>query len=134
MGERGKEHDIFDPGVSEEQRKSAESMLGGLELSTFVEQRSFDDEFRPAVLIPLDGSDPIEVAVSPVIEAEAGPERVILTDRSMKAMARVQLVFRRAGQQYKLVGGLTETRPGRRSEDRSAEPPVQVARFYERKA
>lgn len=130
MRDRKGEKDLFDPGVTEEQRQRAETMLGGLSFGTFVEQRELDGEFRPGLLIPLDGSEPIQVAVSPVVEEEL-QERVVLCERSLGAMRKVQLIVKRAGQQYKLVGSLSNSSPGRRAEDRSAEPPVQVARFYE---
>lgn len=133
MGERGKEHDIYDPGVTDEQRKSADKFLGNVSFGTFVEQRELDGEFRPGVLIALDGSEPIEVAVSPVIEEDL-QERVVLCEQRLHAMPKVQLVVKRAGQQFKLVGKLSSSSPGRRAEDKKAQPPVQVARFYERKA
>lgn len=131
MGERGKEHDIYDPGVTDEQRESAEKFLGNVSFGHFVEQRELDGEFRPGLLIPLDGSDPIEVAVSPVVDDEV-QERVVLCEQHLSAMPKVQLVVKRAGQQFKMVGNLTNSSPGRRAEDRKAEPPVQVARFYEK--
>ena len=131
MGERKGDKDIFDPGVTDEQRQRAEKMLGGLSFGTFVEQRELDGEFRPGLLIPLDGSEPVHVAVSPVVEEEL-QERVVLCEQALRAMQKVQLVVKRAGQQFKMVGSLSNSSPGRRAEDRQAEPPVQVARFYER--
>ena len=128
--EEDAEHDIFNPGVSEEQRKRAEQLLGGGGFGMFIEQRAMDTEFRPGVLIGLDGSDPIEVAVSPMVD-ETLREHVVLCDRPLHAKQKAQIITRRAGRETKLMGSLTASRPGRRKEDREADPPVHVARFYD---
>ena len=123
--------DIFEPGVTDEQREAAEKMLGGLSFGTFVEQRSLEGEFRAGLLIPLDGAGPIEVAVSPEIDEDI-KERVVLCRQVLQAMPKVQLVLERAGRKLKIVGRLSNSVPGRRAEDRQHNPPIQVARFYER--
>ncbi|NKI33883.1 hypothetical protein HFP89_01730 [Wenzhouxiangella sp. XN79A] len=123
-------HDIFNPGVSDDQRQRAEEMLGGLSFGMFVEQRSLDNEYRAGVLIGLDGSDPVEVAVSPMID-ETLREHVVLCDRPLHAQQKAQIITRRAGRETRLMGSLSASRPGRREEDRKADPPIHVARFYD---
>ena len=124
-------HDIFNPGVSSEQRRRASEMLHGSGMDMFIEQRSLDADFRTGTLNGPDGSDPVKIAVSPRLDDETG-ERVVLCARPLLAMDKVRISSRRAGQELRLEGRLTASRPGRRKEDRHENWQLHVARFYEK--
>lgn len=123
-------HDIFNPGISDDQRKRAEQLLRGRSFSMFVEQRALDNDFRRGVLIGLDGSEPIEIAVSPMLDEQLR-EHVILSEQPLHAREKVQIITTRAGRETRLMGALTTSRPGHREEDRKADPPIHVARFFD---
>lgn len=123
-------HDIFNPGVSSEQRRRASELLGDRGLDMFIEQRALDSEFRTGVLKGPDGSDPVKIAVSPRLDDETG-ERVVLCAHPLLAMDKVHITSRRAGQDVKLVGRLGASRPGRRKEDRHKDWQLHIARFFE---
>ena len=62
---RDKERDAYNPGISEEQIRKAEEMLGGLNVPLSVERRAYNDDFRSGVLIQIGKMDePIPVMVS----------------------------------------------------------------------
>jgi hypothetical protein len=123
-------HDAFSPGVSSEQRKRAEEMLGNHSFSLFVEQRVLDQQYRPGILIVADSPEPIEVMVSPLNDEELR-EYIILSRQSLRASTKAEIVTRQTNRETRLVGPLSPSRPGRRQEDQESNPPIQVARFYD---
>lgn len=123
-------HDAFSPGVSSEQRKRAEEMLGNHSLSLFVEQRVLDQQYRPGVLIAPEQEEPIEVMVSPLNDADLR-EYIVLSRQPLHAAQKAEIVTKQTNRETRLMGPLSPSRPGRRQEDQEADPPIQVARFYD---
>lgn len=124
-----KKDDRYDPGITPEQIRRAEQMLGDLSYGTFIERRDLGDAFRSGLLIPLDGSSPIEVGVSR-LQSEELRDRAVIYSAPLANM-HAQLVFDRAGERVKLIGRLEASHPGRREGDAGNGEPTHVARFYE---
>lgn len=124
-----KKDDRYDPGITAEQIRRAEEMLGDLSYGTFIERRDLGNTFRSGLLIPLDGSSPLEVAVSR-LQSEELRDRAVLYSEPLETM-HAQLVFNRAGERVKLMGRLEASHPGRRDGDGGNGDPTHVARFYE---
>ncbi|MDX1625021.1 MAG: hypothetical protein R3323_00795 [Wenzhouxiangellaceae bacterium] len=122
---RDEEKDIYEPGISDDQVRRAEEMLGGLDVPLSIERRNQSEDFREAELIPGDRmADPIPALVS---ESEINGVRVVLTRDPVPAMSRAEIVMDRRGTQVSYKGRLTESRAGKRAEDRMQYPPLQVS-------
>ncbi len=119
--------DRYDPGITREQVRRAEELLDGLSFGTFIERRDLGDTFRSALLIPLDRSPPLEVAITR-LQGEDLKDRAVVYSAPLPNM-HVQLVFDRAGERVELIGRLEASHPGRRESD--AGNATHVARFYE---
>lgn len=126
-----KEDDIFHPGVSEEQIRRAEEMLGNLSLEMFVEKRSSSNKFKPGILM-LPGYDAavIKVLVSAAFE-ERMNERALLSKKVIPKSEYAELVIRQGVQKIRLKGRVEASHPGQRKDDQKHERPLNVTLFYE---
>lgn len=122
-----KEDDIFHPGVSEEQIRRAEEMLGGLSLEMFVEKRSPSGKYRPGILtVSGQGSTVIKVLVSAAFE-ERPTDRALLAKEAIPKIENADLVIDERGQKTRLKGHVEASHPGQRKDDQE----LNVTLFHE---
>jgi hypothetical protein len=130
MRDDDKYKDQFNPGVTEEQIRNAERMLGGLDLPTFVEKRDLGKDYHAGVLRRIDArSQPVEVmlATSPI---EGERRHVLLSRDALPDMGQVEISIRRMGQVKTVTGSVQEGHEGRRSEDKLDGDRLQVSFFH----
>jgi hypothetical protein len=122
--------DKFNPGVTEEQIRKAEEMLGGKDLPTFVEKRDLSADYHTGLLQPLGSRGrvyEVKVAVSPI---DGEGRHVLLSREPLPAMPRAEIAVRRLNQARTLVGRVEESHDGRREEDKLNGDRLQVAFFH----
>ncbi|MDT8409013.1 MAG: hypothetical protein RQ741_05395 [Wenzhouxiangellaceae bacterium] len=126
-----KRHDIFNPGVNEDQIRRAEELLDGWSVPSFVEKRDLSEDYQAGVLRSLDrdATNGFEVMLSrhPVPEHQ---HHVALGTVEMPAMQLCEITIRRAGQLHVMVGRLEPGYPGRRDEDHRDGKRLMVSFFY----
>ncbi|MGK7296554.1 MAG: hypothetical protein ACNS61_12130 [Candidatus Wenzhouxiangella sp. M2_3B_020] len=130
MRDDDKFKDQFNPGVTEEQIRNAERMLGGLDLPTFVEKRDLGKDYRAGVLRRIGTrGEPVEVmlATSPI---EGERRHVLLSRHALPPMGQVEISIRRMGQIHTLTGSVEEGHQGRRAEDKLDGDTLHVSFFH----
>jgi hypothetical protein len=123
-------HDKFHPGVTEEQIRKAEEILGGKDLPTFVEKRNLSADYHTGLLQPLGGRGrvyEVKVSVSPI---DGEDRHVLLSHEPLPAMPRAEIAVRRLNQARTLIGRVEESHDGQRDEDRLNSDRLQVAFFH----
>jgi hypothetical protein len=117
MDDNDKIHDKFNPGVTEEQIRQAEKMLGGLNVPTYIEKRDLSNDFRAGILHApnLDQGVEILISLSPV---EGETRHVILSRDPLPAIERARISTRRLGEIRTRSGRVEEGHQGRRNEDK----------------
>ncbi|MEM1081447.1 MAG: hypothetical protein AAGH65_07680 [Pseudomonadota bacterium] len=123
-----KDDDVFRPGVTDDQVRRAEEMLGSLGMDLFVEKRGASQHFRAGQLA--DTSTPnqrIEVMVSdPFGEPK---QRALLSHEEVPTMQFAKLNFEQAARTVTLLGRVQSSRRGRRSGDQDHDEPVFISIF-----
>lgn len=116
--------------LSRKKQARLDELTAKLATGIYIEKRDTDAEFFPGVLSPRSvDMEPFRVMVSPVKYAEG--ERVILCQVTFAAIGWAELVFEdELGQEIRIAGEVSASRPGQRAEDQRQDPPIQVARFY----
>lgn len=130
MRDDDKYKDQFNPGVTEEQIRNAERMLGGLDLPTFVEKRDLGTDYRAGVLQRVGvAGEPVDVmlAASPI---EGEQRYVLLSRHALPDMNQVEISIRRMGQVRTVAGSVEEGHKGRRAEDKLDGDTLHVSFFH----
>lgn len=131
MTDYWKSNDGFNPGISEEQIRRAEELLGNWSVGSFIEKRTLGDDYRAGSLRSLDGgaTDGYDVLISrnPVAEER---RHVVLSRDLLPAMPRCEITVRRLGKLHSIVGKFEPSHPGRRAEDRQGDTRLMVSFFY----
>lgn len=126
-----KEDDIFHPGVTDEQVKRAEELLGGLSLDVFIEKRNSPKKYQSGRLVmPGQAATTIKVLVSNVLQDRPG-DRALLAMEVIPNVEYAELVIEGAGQKIRLKGRVEASHPGQRKDDQVRERPLNVALFHE---
>lgn len=131
MNDYRKSRDVFNPGVSEEQIRRAEELLGGWSVGSFVEKRGLGEDYRAGSLRPLDGvpADGFDVLMSRNVVV--GEERYVVLSRiPLPAMPRCEITVRKFGQLHSIAGIFEPSHPGRRAEDRQGDTRLMISFFY----
>lgn len=128
MRDDDKFHDKFNPGVTEEQIRQAEQMLGGLNVPTFIEKRDLTNDFRAGILRAPGRDEGVEVMIS-TSPIEGEQRHVLLSRDALPSMEVAEVSVRRLGQIRTRNGRVEAGHQGRRAEDK-VDGYLHVSFFY----
>ncbi|NEP63141.1 MAG: hypothetical protein F6K31_40580 [Symploca sp. SIO2G7] len=114
---------------TEKQMRSAEQMLGGMEVSTFIERRASGNYWQGELTRRGNPTATITVkALAPL--KDYSKECVLLCEQPIDALDCAELVVDKGMTTLIFKGRVDASRPGRRDQDFNQRTPVHVAQFY----
>lgn len=120
---------LFRP-LTREQEELAEKLTANLESNFFVEKRDDETRIHPGILIPFDpDGKPYKVMVTDARDAEG--DRILITSNEFDKIVPAELICEfKSGEKIRIKGEAEATRPGRREDDRTHQPPLNISFFH----